>query len=259
MHAHQDKGDIMSTDIAHLFTRQQRLDVVVPETISIVGVGGIGFWVALNAAMLGVDKLVLYDPDTIENHNRNRLPLAEEDVGKNKVVAAREYIQRIRPDCTVFALPMAINEISMSQLEGFVFICTDTLSSQGSVRTHCVENNLPFLRLGYDGRHFTMENKETMDGVFSVEEEPDDRGQYTVVPSYVLTPQLISGIALTLCDMNVWRGFPRRKPEIDISGNIFHLGQAILQGEIFSQELRYPDRLADGVQMLAADGRRIRI
>jgi len=104
-----------------------------------------------------------------------------------------------------------------------------------------------------------MENKETMDGVFSVEEEPDDRGQYTVVPSYVLTPQLISGIALTLCDMNVWRGFPRRKPEIDISGNIFHLGQAILQGEIFSQELRYPDRLADGVQMLAADGRRIRI
>jgi len=249
----------MSTDLTHLFTRQQRLDVVLPETISVVGVGGIGYWVALNAAMLGVDKLVLYDPDTIENHNRNRLPLAEEDVGKNKALVAREYVQRIRPDCTVFALPMAINEISMAQLDGFVFICTDTLSSQGSVRHYCVENNIPFLRLGYDGRHLTMENRETMDGVFSVEDEPDDTAQYTIIPSYVLTPQLISVIALTLCDMNVWRGFPARKPTIDISGNIFHIGQAILSGEIFSQELRYPDRLSNGVQMLGPNGRRIRI
>ena len=245
--------------MTHLFTRQQRLDVVVPATISVVGVGGIGFWVALNSAMLGTSKLILYDPDTIENHNRNRLPLTEEDVGKNKAIVAREYIQRIRPDCTVFALPMAINEISMSQLEGFVFICTDTLSSQGSVRSYCVEHRLPFLHLGYDGRHFTIENKESMDGVFSVEDEPDDTGQYTIVPSYVLTPQMISLLSLTLCDMNVWRGFPSRRPTVDISGNVFHIGQAILSGEMFSQELRYPDRLSDGVQMLGPNGRRIRV
>lgn len=249
----------MAENLTHLFTRQQRLDVAVPETVSVVGVGGIGFWAALNAAMLGTSKLILFDPDMVENHNRNRLPLTEEDVGKNKALVAREHIQRLRPDCTVFALPMAINEISMAQLEGFVFICTDTLSSQGSVRTHCVENNLPFLRLGYDGRHFTMENRETMDGVFSAEDDPDDEGQYTIVPSYVLTPQMISIIALTFCDMNIWRGFPRRKPEIDVSGNIFHVGQAILSGEIFSQELRYPDRLSDGVQLIGANGRRIRV
>ncbi len=242
-----------------LMNRQQALDVVVPEIATVCGVGGIGFWVAFELAMLGCQKIVLFDPDTLENSNRNRLPYAESDVGKNKAAAAREFLQNIRPDCMVIDIGDTVNEFNMAQLEGFIFMCTDTISSQRTIRQHCVDNNLPFIRLGYDGRNMTIENLRDMEGVWDAEDDAEDAGRYTVVPSYVITPQLAAITALLFSDMNLWRGFPRNTPEINISGTVFHIGQAILQGDIFSESLRYPDRHTGGPQMMSANGRRIRI
>ena len=242
-----------------LMNRQQVLDVVVPETATIVGLGGIGFWVAFDLAMLGCQKMILFDPDTLENSNRNRLPYSESDVGKSKTEAARDFIQNVRPDCMVIDIPDTVNEFNMDQLEGFVFICTDTISSQRAIREHCVTNDIPFIRLGYDGRNMTVENLRDMEGVWDAEEDADDAGRYTIVPSYVITPQMAALTAVLFSDMNLWRGFPSNTPEINISGTVFHIGQAILQGDIFSETLRYPDRHTGGPQMMSANGRRIRV
>ena len=245
---------------ATLLQRQVALDVIVPETITVIGVGGIGFWVAMNAVMLGAKRIIMFDPDTIENHNRNRLPLGEEDVGRHKTAVCRDYLLRLRPECTIIAMPIAINEISISQMEGFVFICTDTLTSQQEIRQYCVANNLPFIRLGYDGRHLTIENLPEVEGLWSSGEEPEGEAErYTVVPSYILTPQMVASLALLMSDMNVWRGFPRRKPNINISGNLFQIGQAIMEGKIFTETLNYPDRTIHDAQMMSQEGRRIRV
>lgn len=239
-----------------LYTRQSQLDVVVPEVATVIGVGGIGFHVAMNLALLGTSKLLLFDPDMVENHNRNRLPLKEEDVGKNKALVTREHVHSIRPNVTVIAIPTAIEEFNMDMLEGFVYICTDSISSQRDIRKWCVDHNIPFIRIGYDGRHLTIENKPVIDDVWDVS---GDDGRYTVVPSYAITPQIAALTAIMLHDMNLWLGFPNKKPNINISGNIFQVGQAVLDGKIFDIPMQYPDRNISGVQFMEVGGRRLQV
>lgn len=260
----RERGDPISLDEINdavrtepiLYTRQSQLDVMVPNIATVAGVGGIGFHVAMNLAMLGTSKILLFDPDAIENHNRNRLPLTEDDVGKNKALATREHIHRIRPNVTVIAMPVSVEEFNMETMEGFVYMCTDSISSQKDIRKWCVDHKMPFLRIGYDGRHLTLENKPVIDDVWDV---AGDDGRYTVVPSYAITPQIAALTAIMLYDMNVWMGFPTKNPQVNISGNIFQIGQAILEGKIFDVPMQFPDRNIGGVQFMEAGGRRIQV
>ena len=181
-----------------IYLRQEELHVEVPPIISVVGVGGIGSWVAIIGAMLGVEEIHLFDSDSLEIHNLNRLPYTEEDVGKPKTLVCKEFINRIRPDTLVFTHP-AIDEFSLDSLRGFVFICTDTVRSQDMVRKYCVEEDLPFLHLGYDGRHFTLEGMKEL-SVWEIEGTQDG---YRVVPSYVITPLFVTLLAYLSIDLGL--------------------------------------------------------
>jgi len=207
-----------------LYTRQNRMRVKLPDTACVIGVGGVGTWVAVNAAMLGVRKLLLFDSDILERHNLNRLPYTEDDLGKNKARVCKELIGRLRPDALVIAFPN-IDEFSLTQLEGHVFICTDTVSSQNMIRHYCRDKGLPFLRLGYDGRHFTIENRLDAPSLWGKDTSGLD-SRYTIVPSYLLTPQLLALLALTIVDMGAVL------TPVDISANIFHVAQELLLGNV---------------------------
>ena len=57
-----------------IYERQNLIkDLKIPETASVVGLGGTGFWTALLLAMSGVEELVLIDSDIVEVSNLNRL------------------------------------------------------------------------------------------------------------------------------------------------------------------------------------------
>lgn len=251
------------SELSGLYNRQQDLDVLVPTQMAIVGVGGIGYFVAVNAAMLGAEKIILFDSDVLELHNLNRLPYGQDDLGKNKAQACREVIQRIRPNASVFAFGNIdeFNISSLSELTGrrMVYICTDTLESQKMIRDYCREHEIRFMRLGYDGRHFTIENKPEMPLVWT-ETEPDEDeesaiGRYSIVPSYTITPQLVALSALMIYDMAV----PLDR-EIEVTANIFHIGQVLLNGSASdSVPLEYEDRRAGGTMMVdPTTGGRIR-
>ena len=53
----------MPTD---LYQRQQQLNLNYVGDLTVVGLGGIGFWVAIDAAMSGVPSLYLFDPDVVD-------------------------------------------------------------------------------------------------------------------------------------------------------------------------------------------------
>jgi tRNA A37 threonylcarbamoyladenosine dehydratase len=82
-----------------LYDRQQALQLTTPNAITIAGLGGIGSWVAILAAMSGVPNVFLFDPDTLEEHNRNRLPFCQGSLNQNKVDIVANYIKGIRPEC----------------------------------------------------------------------------------------------------------------------------------------------------------------
>ena len=64
-----------------------------------MGVGGLGSFVALELAHLGIGHLILIDPDRVEETNLNRLlGIGSGSIGQLKVEAYRQLIQRISPD-----------------------------------------------------------------------------------------------------------------------------------------------------------------
>jgi molybdopterin/thiamine biosynthesis adenylyltransferase len=68
-------------------------------TVGIVGVGGLGSLVAEQLVRLGVEDLVIVDPDTVEESNLSRLFGAfDHHVGKPKVTAVREHLWQCGTD-----------------------------------------------------------------------------------------------------------------------------------------------------------------
>ena len=76
----------------------RQLDLVNIKTLqqtefAVVGAGALGSFTALTLAKLGVEKLSVYDNDTIEEHNLPMQFYRRGDLGKPKVEALAELIQ----------------------------------------------------------------------------------------------------------------------------------------------------------------------
>lgn len=68
------------------------VDVLTARSAMVVGTGSIGASCAESLAMYGIRKLVLVDPDRMQQHNLIRHLLAASDVGRHKVSALRDYL-----------------------------------------------------------------------------------------------------------------------------------------------------------------------
>jgi tRNA A37 threonylcarbamoyladenosine dehydratase len=70
--------------------------------VLIVGIGGVGSWVAEALARSGVGELTLVDMDHIAESNINRqIHALESTLGQAKVLAMKDRIAQINPDCHV--------------------------------------------------------------------------------------------------------------------------------------------------------------
>jgi len=80
--------------------------------VTVIGVGGLGSYVALALGAIGVGDLHLIDDDVVEEHNLNRQVLyTAADVGRSKVIAARERITALNPYITVTVAQARINGV----------------------------------------------------------------------------------------------------------------------------------------------------
>jgi ubiquitin-like modifier-activating enzyme 5 len=73
------------------------------KTALIVGVGGVGSVLAEMLTRCGIGKLILYDYDTVELANMNRLFYTPDQVGLSKVEAARATLSKINPNIVIEA------------------------------------------------------------------------------------------------------------------------------------------------------------
>merc|ERR1712032_1652611 len=72
-------------------------------TVAVVGVGGVGSVTAEMLTRCGIGKLVLFDYDKVELANMNRLFYTPEQIGLDKVDAAKETLTKINPDVKIEA------------------------------------------------------------------------------------------------------------------------------------------------------------
>jgi tRNA threonylcarbamoyladenosine dehydratase len=74
-------------------------------SVAVVGVGGVGSWAAEALARSGIARLVLIDLDQVAESNINRQVQAlSGTLGQAKVLALRDRVLGIHPDCEVFAV-----------------------------------------------------------------------------------------------------------------------------------------------------------
>ena len=73
---------------------------IAKSHVVIVGVGGVGSWVAESLARSGVSEITLVDMDHVAESNINRqIHALESTLGMSKVEAMKQRIGQINPEC----------------------------------------------------------------------------------------------------------------------------------------------------------------
>lgn len=80
-------------------------DHVSGAHVMVVGIGGVGSWVAESLARCGVGELTLVDMDHVAESNINRqIHALDSTLGQAKVLAMKDRIAQINPDCWVHVI-----------------------------------------------------------------------------------------------------------------------------------------------------------
>ncbi|HEY6779676.1 MAG TPA: TOMM precursor leader peptide-binding protein [Thermoleophilaceae bacterium] len=80
--------------------------------VVVIGVGGLGSWVALSLACTGIGRLDLVDADVVELGNLNRQVLFREaDLGRPKVAAAADSLRAFNTDVELHAHQRGVDSV----------------------------------------------------------------------------------------------------------------------------------------------------
>lgn len=129
-------------------------------SVAIVGVGGVGVSVCEMLTRCGVGKIIIYDYDTIELANMNKMFYRPEQAGWNKTMACRHYCSELCPDTAFevhnmnitldenipkFADSLAHGGVDRKSPVNLVMGCVDNLEAREQIASICEEQQLPFM------------------------------------------------------------------------------------------------------------------
>ncbi|WP_057831739.1 tRNA cyclic N6-threonylcarbamoyladenosine(37) synthase TcdA [Colwellia sp. TT2012] len=122
----------------------------------VIGIGGVGSWVAEALARNGIGQITLIDLDDICTTNINRQIHALTDtVGQSKVEVMSERIKQINPDCKVLVIEdFVTTENLMSLLNqsyDYVIDAIDSVDIKTRIIAYCKRNKLPIITIGGAG------------------------------------------------------------------------------------------------------------
>ena len=120
------------------------------KCVLILGVGGVGSYVAEALARSGIGKLILVDFDIVDETNINRQIIAlESTIGKKKVDVLKERIKEINSGCEIIKIDEFITldnylELFNYDIDFFVDAC-DTMTVKKVVLKECLKRKIKFI------------------------------------------------------------------------------------------------------------------
>jgi len=141
--------------IARLYGRLG-LERLAAAHVAVVGIGGVGSWVAEALARSGVGEISLFDLDDVCVTNSNRQIHAHVgNIGRAKVEAMAERIRAINPACTVHAVADFVTRETMAeyiteQLDG-VIDCIDSVAAKAALISWCKRRKIQIVTTGAAG------------------------------------------------------------------------------------------------------------
>ena len=156
------------------FSRLEKLieenDLYILNDLSvlILGVGGVGGYVAESLARSGVGNLILVDFDTIDESNINRQIIAlDSTIGLKKVDVLENRLKEINSDINIVKVDKFIDSENFTSLfdykiDFFVDAC-DTVTTKKCVIKYCLDNNIEFITCMGTGNRFDPSKLEIID------------------------------------------------------------------------------------------------
>ena len=136
---------------------------LLKSRVLVIGAGGLGSPVILYLAAAGVGTIGVADFDVVELSNLQRQIIHfSDDLGKEKVLSAKEKVAQLNPDITVETYNYRLDESNIFQTVrnyDFVVDATDGLCNKLLVNDACVKENIPFSHagvLGFKGQILTV-------------------------------------------------------------------------------------------------------
>lgn len=124
--------------------------------VCVVGIGGVGSWVAEALARSGIGRITLIDLDDICISNTNRqLHAMSSTIGSDKVAVMAQRITDINPECVVEQIENFVSVDNLSQLLAnnfsYVIDCIDSIKSKTAMIAYCKRNKIPLVTIGGAG------------------------------------------------------------------------------------------------------------
>lgn len=141
---------------------------LLSASVLVVGAGGLGSPAALYLAAAGVKTIGLLDGDAVDLSNLQRQILhGTADLGRRKVVSAREAIEAINPDVAVRTYDRRATDESLPGIvDGYDFVidAVDNFPTKFLINDVCCSQRLPFCHAGileFEGQLMTVLPGET--------------------------------------------------------------------------------------------------
>ncbi len=143
-----------------IYDRQKDLGLRIPDSVLIIGCGGLGFWVASGLVACGVPSITLLDGDTVDITNLNRTLYPMSSVGRFKPDALKDILLGMRPDIKVAAAPVMcqVDDIGvLCDVERMVVVdCTDDYEFQKAAYKLSKTEGWRYVRVGCKVNHITV-------------------------------------------------------------------------------------------------------
>ena len=109
---------------------QDGLEKLIGKSVLIVGIGGVGGYVAEMLARCGIGRVGIMDFDVVDISNINRQIIAlNSNIGEYKTDVMKSRILDINPDCEVVAINSRFNADSAAVLDGGWDYVVDAIDS----------------------------------------------------------------------------------------------------------------------------------
>ncbi len=134
------------------FLGEHSQEVIERTAVGVVGLGGGGSHVVQQLAHIGFKQYALYDPQTAERSNLNRLIGATiKDIGLEKLNIARRVINGLQPDAKISANLKRWQETPEALMAcDLIFGCLDTFQDRDEIETFCRRHLILYIDIGMD-------------------------------------------------------------------------------------------------------------
>ena len=104
--------------------------------VHVIGIGAMGSRIAELLVRLGIEKIHIWDFDTVEDKNITNQLYLHHQIGMKKTDALEEILKDINPTCEI----RKHDKWEDQMLSGYIFLCVDSIELRYKIATACKDN-----------------------------------------------------------------------------------------------------------------------